>query len=336
MVNAGFTEKYEELQLDLKKAVLRDYSLFENPEISLLKFSENIICRIDEKKGKKSAVLRINRPGYHDVPELENELKWITQINEQTDIHTAEVYQGVDGSVIQSFTSAGGKSYTYSMQSLLTGIPLRQIKGANLETQIKKVGNIAAKLHSMEEKTPHNKDSFNRFTWNIKDTLKEEARWGHFLSFEGMSAEEYHLFEKTGNKIEERLKNYKKSPQNYGLIHADLHSENLLVDDTRISLIDFDDCAYSWYLYDFASAVSQQSSGLKDMVLAYLEGYQEIRQLTSEDIDEIDTFLLLRRFVRLGWMTSHKDNGILESEGAEYFQVTKALAKNYLEGRTII
>jgi len=48
----------------------------------------------------------------------------------------------------------------------------------------------------MEEHMPHAYDNFRRFTWDIADTLKEGARWGHFLSFKGLATQEYKLFKK--------------------------------------------------------------------------------------------------------------------------------------------
>lgn len=43
----------------------------------------------------------------------------------------------------------------------------------------------------------------------------------------------------------------------YGLIHTDLHFANVLVDTATgtVTLIDFDDCAYGWYVMDIAMAL---------------------------------------------------------------------------------
>ena len=52
------------------------------------------------------------------------------------------------------------------------------------------------------------------------------------------------------------LHNLPKDDQSYGLIHQDAHAGNFFVDDAgNITLFDFDDCAYSWYVYDLAMAV---------------------------------------------------------------------------------
>lgn len=334
MCEVGFKENYAELYPFLEKAVLRDYDKFQNPEILLLKFSENIICELKTENDR--AVIRINRPGYHNLEELENELLWITEINKKTDVHTATVYTGVDGKILHEFTSGSGLIYTYSIQAFLSGIPLRKLQGKNRMEQLKQVGRIAAKLHTMEEDNPHIPDKFRRFTWDIPDTLREGARWGYFLSVNSFAKDDRKLFEAAAEKIERRLLKYGRSSKNYGLIHADLHSENILVDGNEMSLIDFDDCGYSWYLYDLASAVSQQSEEIGEMVHAYVEGYQEIRMLSEVDRSEIETFVLLRRLVRLGWMTSHQDNGVLAREGQAYLAVTRDMAEKYIhekEGR---
>ena len=39
-----------------------------------------------------------------------------------------------------------------------------------------------------------------------------------------------------------RLAAFGTGPARYGLIHADIRLANLLVDDGRVSVIDFDDC----------------------------------------------------------------------------------------------
>ena len=44
------------------------------------------------------------------------------------------------------------------------------------------------------------------------------------------------------------------------LIHADLRLANLLVERDRLGIIDFDDCGFGWFGYDFAAAVSFSST----------------------------------------------------------------------------
>ena len=39
-------------------------------------------------------------------------------------------------------------------------------------------------------------------------------------------------------------------------MHADIRLANLLVDGEHVRVIDFDDCGWSWFMYDFATTVS--------------------------------------------------------------------------------
>ena len=53
----------------------------------------------------------------------------------------------------------------------------------------------------------------------------------------------------------------------FGLIHQDAHGGNFLVDDQgQITLFDFDDCLYSWFINDIAMAIFYRLLGETDMV----------------------------------------------------------------------
>jgi Ser/Thr protein kinase RdoA (MazF antagonist) len=53
----------------------------------------------------------------------------------------------------------------------------------------------------------------------------------------------------------EELSALPKSKDCYGIIHDDVHIHNFFVDNGHISLFDFDDCRFSWYADDMASAL---------------------------------------------------------------------------------
>jgi Ser/Thr protein kinase RdoA (MazF antagonist) len=52
----------------------------------------------------------------------------------------------------------------------------------------------------------------------------------------------------------ERIRGLPQGPENYGMIHADLHFANFYVDvpARSITVFDFDDCCYGWYVMDLA------------------------------------------------------------------------------------
>ena len=123
-----------------------------------------------------------------------------------------------------------------------------------------------------------------------------------------------------------------KTDDRYGLIHADMRLANLLVDQNSTRLIDFDDCGTSWFLYDFAAAISFMENHAQIPVLrrAWLAGYRKYRPLSAAEENEIDTLIMLRRMALLAWMGSHTEVDIVVELSDEFARGSAELATRYL------
>ena len=53
---------------------------------------------------------------------------------------------------------------------------------------------------------------------------------------------------------------------------------NLLVDGDEVKVIDFDDCGFSWHLYDAATAVSffEHEPHVPELMDAWVRGYRRV------------------------------------------------------------
>lgn len=84
----------------------------------------------------------------------------------------------------------------------------------------------------------------------------------------------------------------------YGVIHGDMHFGNMHFDGDRVTLFDFDHCAYGWRAYDLVAALflpeAQQN--------AFFEGYESLRPLSTEERDSIPVFAKLRTLWDMGDM----------------------------------
>jgi Ser/Thr protein kinase RdoA (MazF antagonist) len=100
----------------------------------------------------------------------------------------------------------------------------------------------------------------------------------------------------------DHLHSLPKEEESYGLIHQDAHGGNMLVDDTgRITLFDFDDCAYSWFIHDIAIVLFYISMDATDapaftqeFMSCFLKGYRRMANLDLKWLQEIPYFLKLR------------------------------------------
>lgn len=85
-----------------------------------------------------------------------------------------------------------------------------------------------------------------------------------------------------------------------GLIHFDFELDNLVWGDGRIAMLDFDDCAHSWYAADIAFALRDlfdAGRALDDpAVRSFLNGYRARMATTEGALDSVPTF---SRFARL-------------------------------------
>jgi Ser/Thr protein kinase RdoA (MazF antagonist) len=93
-----------------------------------------------------------------------------------------------------------------------------------------------------------------------------------------------------------------RSIETYGLIHQDAHGTNFFVDDAgRITLFDFDDCAYSWYANDVAIVLfymitteTNPAAITREFMPHFLRGYRRENRLDPIWLKEMPHFLKLR------------------------------------------
>ena len=107
---------------------------------------------------------------------------------------------------------------------------------------------------------------------------------------------------------------------------------NLILGPDGPVLIDFDDCGLSWFLFDFAAAISfiEDSPQIPALKEAWLAGYQSIRPLGSGDIAIMDTLVMLRRLSLLAWIGSHIEAPEPQALAPAFAANTAKLAEVYL------
>jgi Ser/Thr protein kinase RdoA (MazF antagonist) len=92
--------------------------------------------------------------------------------------------------------------------------------------------------------------------------------------------------------------------EDYGLIHADLHLGNFMVDltDNTVTILDFDDCCYGWYVMDIAMIlfdmlvvypVVDKASFAGQILADCLKGYREEMELSTFSLENLPHFLKL-------------------------------------------
>lgn len=153
-------------------------------------------------------------------------------------------------------------------------------------------GRLLGSMHALSVDYRPPNPAWKRPDWN--DDLMEFVE--RFLpASEVLAKEKYQI-------LVEHLLGLPQDRASFGLIHQDAHESNLLMDEEgRLTLFDFDDCVYSWYINDIAIVLFYITQDAKDppafareFLTHFLQGYARVYRLDPAWLREIPIFLKMR------------------------------------------
>ena len=326
----------EELLKHLERLANKSLSLWDLPEgarARLINVSENATYLVEADCGYK-AVLRVHRENYHSRRAIECELEWIAALAEADAVVTPGHYLGRDGQAIQKGRIEGLPDPRYM-------VLFHFVEGAepdesgDLAGPFEELGEIAARthIHSVGWQKP---DDFERLTWDLNAVFGGNPTWGNWRDGPNVDMAVSKVLEQVESMVIRRLEAFGQTPDRYGLIHADMRLANLLIDESGTRLIDFDDCGFGWFLYDFAAGISfmEDDPRIPELKSAWVRGYRKMRPLSDAEEAEIDTFVMLRRLALLAWIGSHIEAPEPQALAPDFARVTAELGTAYLEAFT--
>jgi Ser/Thr protein kinase RdoA (MazF antagonist) len=306
--------------------------------VELLNVSENATFLVTDPDAGPS-VLRVHRLGYHTEPEIASELAWMDALRAEAGVRTPRVMPAADGRRVVTVPERGGPGQEGEAQrhcvrfEFLPGIEPggSATEPALTAAHFAELGEITARMHrhAREWDRPA---WFTRFDWDYAAAFGHQARWGRWQDGIGVGPSERAVLTRLDHVLQARLRAFGSGPERYGLVHADTRLANLLVHDGSVSVIDFDDAGFSWYLYDLGTSVSffEHEPQVPGLVGAWLEGYRRAGRLAAADEAEIWTFIMFRRLLLVAWIGSHGAADIAAELGAGYTQGSCDLAESYL------
>ncbi|WP_413869301.1 phosphotransferase enzyme family protein [Albidovulum sp.] len=314
------------------KSVLAEYDFSPGVAFRLVNVSENWTYRVDDPATGRSAALRVHRPNYHSREEIESELIWIDALRGASVVNAPAPIAARDGGRVRTVAVANGPARHVTLFDWLPGAA--PSADADLIPSFGRLGDLAARMHlfGIGWQRPA---SFRRFTYDDAAVL-DRALWGRWQDAPGIGGAEAAILSRACDEIRRRLAGYGRGADRFGLCHNDLRLANLLVEGERLSVIDFDDCGFSWFLNDFATAVSfmEGEPQVAGWMEAWLGGYTRARALTAEDRAILPTLIMLRRMLLVGWVGFHHEHAAeARALGAAYATGACGIAEDYLGGR---
>jgi Ser/Thr protein kinase RdoA (MazF antagonist) len=110
------------------------------------------------------------------------------------------------------------------------------------------------------------------------------------------------------HSLEKELSMLSKGPDEYGLIHNDLHSWNFFVNDGQLTIFDFDVCTHHWFMTDIAITLdavihygpyepAARNANAQRFIDSFLEGYSTENTLSREWLIMMPMFLRYRQML---------------------------------------
>lgn len=301
------------------------YSIGDAARLNRLTVSENhTYCAADDTT---RLVLRVHRAGYHSSAEILSELDWVAALHEAGTVVTARPIARCDGKRLSQI-EADGRIHQVSAFSFLGGEEPRV--AAHLAERFKELGALTARLHK-HARIWTRPTRFTRKRLDFEMMFGDEPIWGDWRAAY-VVPEDIVLGEALEAVLRERLTDYGDGPDRFGLIHGDLRVANLLDDSQRLAVIDFDDCGFSWFAYDFAGAVSfhEDDASVPALQAAWLKGYRSVERFSGEEEAILPTMIMARRLLLTAWLASRAGNDTDALYGRGFAEGTLRLARQYL------
>lgn len=188
------------------------------------------------------------------------------------------------------------------------------------------LGSLVGKLHSAA-KTYSEKGLVKRQQWFEED---------HIVSAEKYLPKDQKKVLDEINTLTNFLKTIPQTKDNFGLVHTDIHKNNFFVYDQDITLFDFDDSCYHWFLYDISTVIYSASKAVDDSqeknitIKNFMKIFFEAYRLENE-LDEklLAYFLRLRDLLIYVFLYKKWDINNLSARNQIYFDKVKNRVENF-------
>lgn len=180
------------------------------------------------------------------------------------------------------FWDHDGRQFAFSLFVWAPGVVVSDV--VLTQTQARDVGTTIAKLHIAAEafRTTHPRYCLDTVALLDKPLAKLAP------AIADLPHSDRQFISEEVSDIRRQLRSFAPCPKTWGILHGDIHCQNLHVtDDGVVTLFDFDLCAYGWRAYDVAYYYTRLPASVRESAL---NGYLEVRPLSDRECELLPTF----------------------------------------------
>ncbi len=294
---------------DLLSQACKIYNTSPKQLIQLSGGHYNAVYQFPLTKTRKYGILRI---GVEDCPPEQtlSMLDWVRYLS----MHGAPVAKPIlssSGQLLEQMEFEGQR-YNLTAFEKAPGILAEDIPPSEwTDGLFRSIGSTVGRLHRISVGYLPEIPDFNRPHWYDSYEIRDAVRL--FANSSDPAQEKL-------NRVISELRYLPLDSASYGLIHEDLHFANFLIlEDGRVTVFDFDDCAYGWFAMDVAMALfdvlvlynaadeAESQRFARRFLSSYLAGYRSEYDISPFWLGQIPNFLKLKELCIYPTLVGHPD-----------------------------
>lgn len=306
-----------------QSAYLAEWGLGDAP-CHLIAARENQVFRIETPDGP--AALRLHRAGYRSRAALRSELDWMAELA-RGGLSVPTPRPTPDGRLC---VEADG--VVADILSWVNGAPMgadgRLAPLDEAPATYRALGREMARLHDLSDAWTL-PEGFVRPRWDLDGFVGDTPLWGRFWDNPLLTCDQAARLAEARDLAREKLTH--GAPTDFGLIHADLVPENVILSEGGPVLIDFDDGGWGYRAFDLATVANRalRETGSAALIDALLDGYTSRRLFDPADLP---LFQALRSFTYVGWIIPRLREAGAEARAIRFIAMADRMARQLIDG----
>lgn len=308
---------------DIVKEACKKYGI-RTDELSFIGGFQNFVY--EYQRDTKAYILRFTPSSLRTSEQVEGELEWILYLSDNgvavsRPIYSAQgrlfeiVHSGSSIFIVTSFEKAPGKRSNYP----------ECLNDVNL---FENCGRVTGQMHRL---TKTFKPVNRRHEWHQNYYLMNAANY--------IPPAQALVLESCKSLISS-LMNLRQDKEAYVLIHGDINVGNFMVNHNLITLFDFDECQYSWYVEDIAiqlyymvyvygdDNIQERKLQCQLFMEHFMKGYLQESHISDYWLKQIPSFLRLREIIVYTGMYRSFDMSNLNDWTKDFLSQSKARIEN--------
>lgn len=267
--------------------------------LRLIGARENAVYEVTLPQGR--AALRLHRRGYQGADAIRSELWWCAELA-AVGVPVPRALPALDGELLVRLPSGRHASVIEWIEGPpfgTAGVPLAGSRAAQV-ARFHALGDLVAQLHDGTDRLVL-PDWFRRPRWDIDGLTGPAPFWGRFWEHPALDDAGRRTLTAARDHVRAALTAHLAEGGDFGLIHADVLRENVLMAPGQPMLIDFDDSGFGFRGYDLGTMLSQtlREPDLPHLARALVDGYAARRPVARQ---LIPVFTLARCCASVGWV----------------------------------